>query len=746
MSLVYDSYSYKYGDYGLNNGTIFDINISGGTSFSSQWFGPTDRFGSIGLVSGFTNLSNTIKHPDLINLYPGIYSGYSYDNLLPSSSATTTIEILEREKLLLDASLYDDSCLIDESLFCTLRVNNFNHDVNNFVYNLYVNNGDVPIKTYSGSRGTEEYDFTGLTGSNTYKIEAYETDEIVYTYKNIVGCIDGNIEIENGTDPVNIVNNWDKISLMSENNIPIYYYVNQTLMFIKSGLNNDGTITNSDPNSWFYTGTPETSNVWFKEGSSAVNYFLGSSGKTNFVNVGIMSPNQTMVEGMNIGPKIDNLVAPFSTTTNATTSDFYELVRNYGYRFYYNTDIKKFLILLPTHGTSSGGYHCNWCTYDPRNDYSSSGNPTTSIVLTSGDQWWVSGLTNTQYTISGETNTVVRATDKLPGNNMVVGRLNTNILSGFVSGCGYSNYKHEVTIGSELSGDNDILGIILASFRDDAGIYGPTGVTHNITLSLSPSGNIYENVKEGCTIHHNFGTTAYGFTGNTDNVIIYSTNVPFSMGNTTTSWDAQGNIRLRITREDKEYGSGNGEIFKIEMTNMLKLNGLGTSKPYSSSYTLSFDISDSTTWQNKGDNTNLNHGDQPKALMKFIGPQKYGYYSISQPNAYFFDITFSGEQTSIRPTIQTLEPAAKDDEIISIIPYNLNCEYIETICSSDFSGSDTNTRLYIDILDNTNNPSVTFDLTSSVISDPCPNVIPNICGCPCDVCDRSIRINIKKKQ
>lgn len=743
MSLIFDSYSYKYGDYGLNNGSIFDITISGSSSYSSIWYGPTDRFGSIGVVSGFTNLSNIIKHPDLVNLYPGVYSGYSHDNSVPSSSASTTIEILEREKLLLDVSLYDDSCLNDDSLFCTLRVNDFNHDVNNFVYNLYVNDSSTPVKVYNGSKGHELYDFTGLTANNKYNIEAYETDEIVYMYKNVVDCIDSDIDIKNGTDPVNIVNNWDKVSLMSEKNIPIYRYYDISLQFIKSGLEPDGIIDSGNPNNWFYTGTPETSNVWFSSGGTKINYYLGAYGKTDFVNDGIMQPEQVMVEGMNIGPRINGDVAPFSSQTFTTA-----YIGTYGYRFYYNTDINKFLIAIPTHGIS-GNNRINWCTFDPRNDYGSIGNPTTTTVLTSDVQWGTRLLDSNQYTTSGETDTVVLATDKLDiTGSTIVGLLNTNIISGFVSGCGFSNYKHDITIGSESSNDNDILGIILASFRDDTGVYGASGVTHNISLSVSRSSNIYENIKGGCTVHHNLGTSAYGFSGDTDNIILSSSTYPFEINDGDYQWDNGGYMRISITRSDKVSGSGNGELFLIEMSKTMGPDQYADIKPYYnnpyySGYTLSFDISDSSTWKNNGVNTNLNHADQPNALMKFIGPQKYGYYSISQPNAMFFDITFSGSQRSIRPTIQTLVASAKDDETIPIIPYDLNCEYIETICFGDF---DSTTDLYIDVLDNTNNPSVTFDLTSSVIPDPCPSVVPNICGCPYDVCNQSIRVEIKRKQ
>ena len=216
--------------------------------------------------------------------------------------------------------------------------------------------------------------------------------------------------------------------------------------------------------------------------------------------------------------------------------------------------------------------------------------------------------------------------------------------------------------------------------------------------------------------------------------------------NTNYGYNSQGYVRLRITRSDKVYGSGNGELFKIEMTNRMgdktgpqpnTSKDIGESNQYNPIYDIEFDISDSSTW--------TANSNQPKALMKFIGPQKYGYLTMSQPKSQFFDITFSGSQRSVRPTIQTLEASARDNEIIPIIPYDLNCEYIERICSGDFDSTNNTTDLYIDVLDNTNNPSVTFDLTSGVIPDPCPSVIPNICGCPFDVCDQSIRINIKKK-
>ena len=60
---------------------------------------------------------------------------------------------------------------------------------------------------------------------------------------------------------------------------------------------------------------------------------------------------------------------------------------------------------------------------------------------------------------------------------------NSGLLNGFYSTCGYDEYTHEVTMGSTAT-DNDYIGLVLAAFKDEDGVYGPSGQTQSLTLQF----------------------------------------------------------------------------------------------------------------------------------------------------------------------------------------------------------------------------------------------------------------------
>ena len=90
-------------------------------------------------------------------------------------------------------------------------------------------------------------------------------------------------------------------------------------------------------------------------------------------------------------------------------------------------------------------------------------------------------------TVSGASNTVVIASNKINDAggvpDMIECSLNSGLLNGFYSTCGYEEYTHEVTMGS-ASADNDVIGLVLAAFKDEDGVYGPSGQTQSLTFNL----------------------------------------------------------------------------------------------------------------------------------------------------------------------------------------------------------------------------------------------------------------------
>ena len=60
---------------------------------------------------------------------------------------------------------------------------------------------------------------------------------------------------------------------------------------------------------------------------------------------------------------------------------------------------------------------------------------------------------------------------------------NFGLYNGKVSRCSYLNYTWSTAFNS-TDNDDDTISIILASFRDEYGVHGPTGVTHSLHLNM----------------------------------------------------------------------------------------------------------------------------------------------------------------------------------------------------------------------------------------------------------------------
>jgi hypothetical protein len=388
-----------------------------------------------------------------------------------------------------------------------------------------------------------------------------------------VPCTETNINYGEQTNPDDIISNWTRFSFFAGQ-----YYPNTTVL---TGLQSDGTILSGNSNSYFYTGSSNTK-------------YLGSH-------------NLTMFEGENVGP----------TTLNQNNGD--------SGKFYFNTHINKFVVWYNVKGAPNGW---QWTTFNPtQNTGLQYGNPTATRYLTTSTQWTTQTLLSTQYTVSGASNTVVLASDKITnagGTNKGIKCLqNSGLLNGFYSTCGYQEYEHEVTLESTAA-DDDNIGLVLAAIKDDKGLYGPSGQTHTINLNFVGRGN------GAAVISFNQNNNTIAFTNGTNyNTNIWRGSSPFGNEN----YNNKGSVRVKVIKS--------GTTFDIYTTDTMGTKtdsnvAPGQSNPYS--LLVSFDLTDKNTWI---DAPSYAVGDE---LERFTGATQFGYLTSSQRDTWFYDIVFSGSQ------------------------------------------------------------------------------------------------------
>ena len=392
-----------------------------------------------------------------------------------------------------------------------------------------------------------------------------------------------------------------------------------------SGLRKDGTVASDNPYVWLYTGA--TANRLTDSGTT---WYLGTSGNT-------------MTEGQNVG---------YMTGTTTANGDVG--------KFYYNTVINKFVIRWPSIGSGTGSFR--WVTIDPRVNYGKTGNPRATNAT--GTTY---GFNNVDIDVTGHT---VDSSGKLALTSSVVsGGLrkivspdgaNNNHTTGLVSSCPYDDYVWETTVSS--NGDDESASLILHTFRDTIGTYGPIGVTHTLSLDMRTSNgtttisnnsgneayafNKYEvptfrNCISGCT-----GTTTIltnGITATTTDV--GQTTILSNSGTTTplpsgVDWSTFGGIRVKITR--------NNSKFKIEFTDPLSASSgtylsdvIGDPKPYVSIYDIEFDLLDSTTWV--GNQKSAPEWTNNTSLLKYNSPGRIGIAHKSLPKTNFYHMKFKSE-------------------------------------------------------------------------------------------------------
>lgn len=554
---------------------------------------------------------------DLTNLAAGTYTGTVVDSLF--SASTTIVTISEKPELTLSATVTDNSC-ITGGCSCEITVWDFTHDINCFEYQLL--DGVTIVDTYTGCTGDEFHVFTGLC-VDYLTLVATETTNTIYEYSFISGCSTDTISFDDNDSVSGITENWTRFSFMA------YASLTYSGGSLPSGLDPiTGIVSNA-------VGT------YFERG---VGWDLGNTGLT-------------MTEGEDVGP---------------VTSDSLSL-----YKYYYNTYINKYVFCSDV--TGAGNYQ--WTTFDPRENVGLSlGNPTATQQLTTSSNWTVQPLTSNQYTVSGISNTVVLASDKLTDDSMIQCASNSAWFNGFYSVCNFIDYVHEVTIGSTAA-DDDEIGIVISAYKDITGLYGPSGVTHTLSLVF---GNRKPN--QYVEIVYNIGSGVYGFnTGSTYSslVLLSYTDSPFDNGNPSGQDDyyKAGNVRVKIIKSGSSV-----VIYTTETmgdTGGTQTNAtvnVGESNPYRVAPLFSFDLLDKNTWS---DAPAYAVGNE---LEKFVDNSKIGYLTASQPLTQFYDITFSGDQTSYSSSDQSVLGDSITEMIGTPPPECFTCKNVITLCDDKFEG------------------------------------------------------------
>tara|TARA_R110001583_G_scaffold78667_1_gene213059 strand:+ start:86790 stop:90266 length:3477 start_codon:yes stop_codon:yes gene_type:complete len=598
------------------NGRIHNLFINGGSPpYTLVWTGAS---------------SYSARTYNVENLCVGTYSATATDT--NGDYCIIGLTLSATPQISLSASVVDNSCLKDFTKFCKIGVTAFEHNQPEFTYVLYK---DGKVEDYfRGERGEESHTFTDLE-TGDYYITAFDgvvmgesgtADLTSYctgaTYCS-GSCVTSNITGATRFQPESVFINYDRFNLFANYTLSFggmgpgsSRYLNDPTTSMHSGISSTG-ITTNDPTLWLYTGDNKS-----RITENSTDWYLGTTAMT-----------------MNQGKPVNDTIWSTTGTTTITPNPF-----NVG-RFMYNTTIDKFLMIWYTDKLSD----YEWVTVEPTSNQGNYGNPSAAYWLTTSLNWNTSGLTPHQMTISGDNNTVVSATTKMTDANypttMLADYTNAGIVSGVISDCAYKTYTHEVTLGADGI-DNDDIGIVLVQFRDGGGQYGSSGQTYNMSLNFNTS------TVATTKIMYNYGNSAFAFiSGNTSgapytgvsttNVVLKNSQSPFSVGN----YEDQGSIRVKITRSG-EFG----ELFSIRMTDTMgnksamdtaATKDLGASNPYNSKYNIDFSLLDSTTWS--GSTTSAPTYATGNELIKFIGPQKYGYLTASQIHAQFYDMYFSGE-------------------------------------------------------------------------------------------------------
>tara|TARA_R110000744_G_scaffold235180_2_gene352853 strand:+ start:20243 stop:23746 length:3504 start_codon:yes stop_codon:yes gene_type:complete len=598
-------------------GAILNTQASGGTApYIVSW-------------SADTGFSATTW--DIINLCSGNYLASITD--VTGGTGSTLISLSAFTVPQISASLTDSSCILDPNKLGEITVISSETKTLSYKYELR-KDGDL-VNTHYGTSADTQHTFTGIE-NGMYSLSVIEDSPLnTTTSPDNTGCTsydynDGGVYRGWTINATSLFNKWKKIVPNADSTIffqagwgPAPY--GGGTRYFETGLGGNGEIYVDDPYCWFYTGATDT-----RKTNSSNTWYLGATA-------------MTMTEGTNLGPDTIN------PALNANIGCFY-----------YNTAINKMVINYPTRDSNIA-----WVTYDPREDYGHEGSPIATETLT-GATYGVTttNVLSTDITIN-ESNVVIAANSILTGSQdkffCGTGANGTQSI-GMVSLCSYNNYTWQTSLSS-LSNDTSTMSLILASFRDTYGKYGPTGVTHTLSLQFIPNGSIF--------VNNNKNQSAYGFnktpisefmdcwddglSGITNNgcssisnpnygyttVIRNSgTKSPFSGQ---TQWDNVGAIRVKVIRSGIV-----GEQFNIQITDTMgtsvtagKTKGLTDSNPYNPAYDIEFNLLDKSTWS--GNTSGAPVWADEYSLCKYLGSKNIGFEETSVPESGWYHMQFSGD-------------------------------------------------------------------------------------------------------
>ena len=614
-NIIFDTYKVKNTTTDNCDGYIIDLNLSGGTPpYKVSWSGDSSYS------------ANTFV---IYNLCEGKYIGTITDK--NGSTGSTTFNISATTKPTIGVTLSDDSCVLDTNKKGVISVTGATTSSEKFRYELR-KDGILTDIHYTTTANTT-HSFSSIT-NGSYSVSIVEETPTIDDIESTEGCTTLDYDSANGGDEYSgytmsyLFGKWGSYIPYGPSEIiftePGWGPGAAEAISFDSGLRKDGTVASDNPYVWLYTGSTAT-----RLTHSATTWYLGTTGGT-------------MTEGENVGP-------PGGKSVGLTDGDVG--------KFYYNSTINKFVIWWPSIG--SGGSSFRWVTIDPRVNYGVLGNP--KATNATGTTY---GFTNVDvdsgdYTVDSSGNLALAS-------SVVSGPLrkikspavaNNNNLTGRLSSCSYDNYVWETTINSD--GDDEAATLLLHSFRDTVGTYGPVGVTHTLSMHMQTSSgyisiynnrdnsayafNKYEiptfrNCYSGCT-----GTThllTNGTTATTDDVGV--TEILVNSGTTTpipagVDWQTFGGVRVRVTR--------NFNRFKIEFTDPLSATSgtyssdvIGDPKPYVSQYDIEFDLLDSTTWV--GNTLSAPEWTNNTSLMKYNSPGRIGIAHKSLPSTSFYHMKF----------------------------------------------------------------------------------------------------------
>ena len=643
--IKFDSFILTHSLEGECQGSIVNPQISGGTApYNVSWSG----------VNSYSAVTFDIR-----NLCPGTYKATVTD--ISGNTGTTTFGISGFTKPTITASLTNDDCVLDPTKFGTITVSSSKTETSSYNYELYKDGRK--IRTHYGTTADTTHTFSDIkngmytlsvvenkpgtsttsvekTGCTTYDFNdggafsGYSLGRIFSKWEAWVPRAYRNMSFSTGLGPNTTANGLGV----------------QTIYFA-TGLDSNGIIYSSNPYVWFYTGTTKS-----RLTDNSTDWYLGASALTN--------SDGTMQEGDNVGP--DWLITSAATDMG---------------KFYYNTVINKYIYLqigVPGSGPDS------WVTYDPRANYGAGtnsgvgstqnktggGNPvSTDKTINSNFGINLRPTDNDDFTVKGATNIVTRFnsfTNSTEAKFATESGANNNQYTGLISRCSYNNYTWATSFNS-TGGDNDSIGFILASFRDIDSKYGPSGVTHSLSMMLNQTSGtvtLRDNVANGA-----YGNPKYNFltfkncnrgcTSDDEDVItstILTNNGTRTPMNGATNWSAQGSIRVKVERTGLL-----GEFFNIKMTDTMgtaasATKASGATNPYNSNYEINLNLLDSSTWS--GNSQSAETWVEKDWLCKYLGSRRIGVFSQSQPSCSWYHIQFSATPTDrkvVAPSCRNLD-------------------------------------------------------------------------------------------